>query len=38
MVKNGKPYSIENGRIDDALLTDLPIEDQERVIRWIKKK
>ncbi len=37
MVKNGKPYSIENGRIDDALLTDLPIEDQERVIRWIKK-
>ena len=37
MVKNNRPYSIENGTIDDALITDLPIEQQERVFRWINK-
>jgi len=36
MIKNNRPYSVENGSIDDALITDRSIEDIDMVMRWIK--
>ena len=35
MLKNGRPYSIENGYEDAALITDKPEEIQEIVFAWI---
>lgn len=35
MIKNGRPYSIENGSVDDGLITDKPQEIQEAVYAWI---
>lgn len=35
MLKNGRPYSNENGYIDDALITNRPIEVRTKVYDWI---
>lgn len=35
MIKDGKPYTDENGWIDDKLITDLSFADQENVAQWI---
>lgn len=35
-MKNGRPYSIENGYIDDALITDHPKEQIDLVCDWIR--
>ena len=35
MIRNGVPYTNENGWIDDELLTDLPDEEQAAVMKWI---
>lgn len=37
MIRNGRPYSIENGSIDDGLITDRPLEAQEKVQAWIRE-
>lgn len=37
LIKDGKPYTNENGWIDDALLTDLTQEEQETALRWIRE-
>ena len=36
MIRNGRPYSIENGFVDDGLITDKPREVQEEVYEWIR--
>ena len=36
MIKNGRPYSIENGSIDYALITDHPKEEINLVCEWIR--
>ena len=36
MIKEGRPYSIENGTPDDALITGKPIEVTQTVGKWIK--
>lgn len=36
MIKNGRPYSDENGSIDDALITDHCKEEIEMVSEWIR--
>ena len=36
MIRNGRPYSIENGFVDDGLITDKPQEVQEEVYAWIR--
>jgi len=38
MIKNGRPYSDENGSVDDALITDHAKEEIEMVCEWIKSK
>lgn len=35
MIKNGRPYTDENGWVDDALITDLTLEEQEIISNWI---
>lgn len=35
MIKNGRPYSIENGSIDAALITEHPQEEIDLVCAWI---
>ncbi len=35
MIKNGHPYTIENGAVDDALLSDVPEDVQQVVLMWI---
>lgn len=36
MIKNGHPYTNENGYVDDELLSDIP-EDHQLIVRlWIK--
>lgn len=37
MLKNGRPYTNENGGIDDELISDLPKEQQEIVFNWIQQ-
>lgn len=37
MIRNGRPYSIENGSVDDGLITDRPQEVQEEVYAWIRE-
>lgn len=37
MIKNGRPYTDENGAIDDGLLTDHPQEIQDIVLKWIRE-
>lgn len=37
MIKDGRPYTNENGWIDDGLLTDRPAEEQETALRWIRE-
>lgn len=36
MIKNGRPYSIENGSEDAGLITDKSRESAETAMRWIK--
>ena len=36
MIKNGRPYSNENGWIDDGLITNKPQEIQDIVLSWIR--
>ena len=36
MMKNCRPYSIENGSIDDALITDHSQDDINLVCNWIR--
>ncbi len=36
MIKNERPYTIENGTVDAALLTDLDYYDIDRVMGWIQ--
>lgn len=36
MIKNGRPYTNENGFVDAALITDLPKGTQEQIDNWIK--
>ena len=35
MMRNNRPYSIENGYVDDRLITDKPKEDREIAMKWI---
>ena len=35
MIKNGKPYTNENGYVDDELLSDFPEGIQDIVLLWI---
>lgn len=37
MLKNGRPYSIENGSVDDRLITDEPKVIQDAVYEWITR-
>ena len=37
MLKNNRPYSVENGYIDDALITDHSIWEINEVMKWIKE-
>lgn len=37
MLKNGRPYSNENGSIDAALITDHPRDEIELVKAWINE-
>ena len=37
MIKNGRPYTIENGAIDASLITDHPEQEIKRVCDWIEK-
>lgn len=36
MIKNGRPYSVENGYIDDKLITDEPRVIMDATIEWIQ--
>lgn len=36
MIKNGRPYTNENGSVDDELLSDIPEDHQEVVLLWIR--
>lgn len=38
MLKNGRPYSNENGDIDKALITERPKKEIDIVCKWIKSK
>lgn len=35
MMRNNRPYSIENGYVDAGLITDLPKKDMDTAMRWI---
>ncbi len=35
MMKNHRPYSIENGYVDAGLITERPEEEMETAMRWI---
>src|SRR5574344_862299 len=35
MMKDGRPYSVENGSIDAALITAHPQQEIDAVFRWI---
>jgi len=37
MIRNGRPYTNENGWEDKGLITDIPKETQEAVLDWIRK-
>ena len=37
MIRNGRPYSNENGTVDAGLITDKPLEVQETVYAWIRE-
>ena len=37
MIKNGKPYSIENGYEDAGLICDLEKDEQEEVMHYVKE-
>ena len=37
MIRNGRPYSIENGYEDAGLITDKPVEEQQQVMAWIRR-
>ena len=37
MIRNGRPYSIENGWEDAGLITDKPEEEQQAVEAWIRE-
>ena len=36
MIKNGRPYTDENGHVDDELLSDIPEDLQQIVLLWIQ--
>jgi hypothetical protein len=38
MIKDNRPYTNENGWIDDELITDLPQDEMDKVLNWIKEK
>ena len=38
MIKNGRPYTDENGYVDDRLITDLPQDVQDTVMKWIRER
>lgn len=35
MIKNNRPYTNENGWVDDELITDIDEKEQEIVFNWI---
>ncbi len=37
MIKNGRPYTIENGSVDDELISTISLTDEERLLikQWI---
>lgn len=35
MIKNGRPYTNENGAVDDELISALPKEKQDTLLNWI---
>lgn len=35
MMRNGRPYTCENGFVDDALVTDLDADTRRVVFAWI---
>jgi hypothetical protein len=37
MFRDGRPYSIENGYVDDGLITSQPYEVRMEVFKWIKE-
>lgn len=37
MIKDGKPYTNENGYTDDELLCDISKDEQDIVLGWIKE-
>ena len=37
MIKNGRPYTNENGWEDAGLITDHPQEEQDIVLDWIRR-
>lgn len=36
MIKNGRPYTDENGHVDEELLSDIPEDLQQIVLLWIQ--
>ena len=37
MMRNNRPYSIENGYKDDALITDRPKAEMDLAMKWIRE-
>ena len=37
MIKDGKPYTNENGWTDDGLITDRSENERETALRWIRE-
>ncbi len=37
MLRDGRPYSVENGYVDKGLITDQPYEVRMEVFKWIKE-
>ena len=37
MLKNNRPYSVENGFIDDALISDRSVWEINEVMKWIRE-
>ena len=37
MMKHGRPYSDENGWVDNGLITDRSVEEMEIAMRWIRE-
>lgn len=37
MLKHNRPYTNENGSVDDKLVTDRPSQELKMISNWIKK-